>query len=144
MPVTVTVAAENRYLVLAQCTYVVLDEVSHCSFTCSDSQLALVAVCCSIRCPSQADRMIDMGFEPEVQRILEFLPVTNQKPDTEDAEDPDKMRANMESSKHKYRQTVMFTATMPPSVERLARSYLRRPAVVYIGSAGVTACHADL
>lgn len=33
-------------------------------------------------------------------------------------------------------QTVMFTATMPPPVERLARSYLRRPAVVYIGSAG--------
>lgn len=85
----------------------------------------------------QADRMIDMGFEPEVQKILEYLPVTNQKPDTEEAEDPDKMRANMESSKHKYRQTVMFTATMPPSVERLARSYLRRPAVVYIGSAGL-------
>jgi len=35
-----------------------------------------------------------------------------------------------------FMQTVMFTATMPPSVERLARSYLRRPAVVYIGSAG--------
>ena len=35
-----------------------------------------------------------------------------------------------------YLQTVMFTATMPPAVERLARSYLRRPAVVYIGSAG--------
>lgn len=33
-------------------------------------------------------------------------------------------------------QTVMFTATMPPLVERLARNYLRRPAVVYIGSAG--------
>ena len=33
-------------------------------------------------------------------------------------------------------QTVMFTATMPPAVERLARSYLRRPAVVYIGSVG--------
>lgn len=30
----------------------------------------------------------------------------------------------------------MFTATMPPPVERLARSYLRRPAIVYIGSAG--------
>ena len=30
----------------------------------------------------------------------------------------------------------MFTATMPAAVERLARSYLRRPAVVYIGSAG--------
>lgn len=35
-----------------------------------------------------------------------------------------------------FHQTVMFTATMPPAVERLARSYLRRPAVVYIGSAG--------
>ena len=33
-------------------------------------------------------------------------------------------------------QTVMFTATMPAAVERLARSYLRRPAVVYIGSCG--------
>lgn len=81
--------------------------------------------------------MIDMGFEPEVKKILEFLPVTNQKPDSEEAEDPEKMLANMESSKHKYRQTVMFTATMPPAVERLARSYLRRPAVVYIGSAGI-------
>ena len=33
-------------------------------------------------------------------------------------------------------QTVMFTATMPPAVERLARTYLRRPVVVYIGSVG--------
>ncbi|KAI2649929.1 putative ATP-dependent RNA helicase DDX23 [Labeo rohita] len=100
---------ENRYLVLSRCTYVVLDE---------------------------ADRMIDMGFEPDVQKILEYIPVTNQKPDTDDAEDPEKMMQNFESGKHKYRQTVMFTATMPPAVERLARSYLRRPAVVYIGSAG--------
>jgi len=30
----------------------------------------------------------------------------------------------------------MFTATMPPAVERLARTYLRRPAIIYIGSAG--------
>lgn len=100
---------ENRYLVLSRCTYVVLDE---------------------------ADRMIDMGFEPDVQKILEYIPVTNQKPDTDEAEDPEKMTLNFESGKHKYRQTVMFTATMPPAVERLARSYLRRPAVVYIGSAG--------
>ncbi|XP_060930090.1 probable ATP-dependent RNA helicase DDX23 [Limanda limanda] len=100
---------ENRYLVLGRCTYVVLDE---------------------------ADRMIDMGFEPDVQKILEYIPVTNQKPDTEEAEDPEKMLMNFESGKHKYRQTVMFTATMPSAVERLARNYLRRPAVVYIGSAG--------
>src|ERR1700722_5979327 len=39
-------------------------------------------------------------------------------------------------SKDKYRQTVMFTATMTPAIERLARTYLRRPASVYIGSIG--------
>ncbi|OWF36294.1 probable ATP-dependent RNA helicase DDX23 [Mizuhopecten yessoensis] len=99
---------ENRYLVLNQCTYLVMDE---------------------------ADRMIDMGFEPDVQRILEYLPVTNMKPDNDDAEDDEKMLKNFNTTK-KYRQTVMFTATMPPPVERLARTYLRRPAVVYIGSAG--------
>lgn len=48
--------------------------------------------------------MIDMGFEPDVQKILEHMPVTNQKPDTDEAEDPEKMLANFESGKHKYRQ----------------------------------------
>ncbi|XP_075980409.1 putative ATP-dependent RNA helicase DDX23 [Anticarsia gemmatalis] len=99
---------ENRYLVLTRCTYVVLDE---------------------------ADRMIDMGFEPDVQKILEYMPVSNIKPDTDAAEDASLLLANY-NSKKKYRQTVMFTATMPPAVERLARSYLRRPAIVYIGSVG--------
>ncbi|VDD82848.1 unnamed protein product [Mesocestoides corti] len=99
---------ESRYIVLNQCTYVVLDE---------------------------ADKMIDMGFEPHVNNILSYLPVTNQKPDTEEAEQDDKLLANF-STKQKYRQTVMFTATMPPAVERLARSYLRRPATVYVGTAG--------
>lgn len=80
--------------------------------------------------------MIDMGFEPEVQKILNHLPVSNQKPDTDDAEDPAKMLQNVQSSTHKFRQTVMFTATMPPAVERLAQNYLRRPVVVHIGSAG--------
>ncbi|XP_021945680.1 probable ATP-dependent RNA helicase DDX23 [Folsomia candida] len=99
---------ENRYLVLNQCTYIVLDE---------------------------ADRMIDMGFEEDVKKILDFMPVTNQKPDTDDAEDEKILMSNF-YSKNKFRQTVMFTATMPPAVERLARTYLRRPAVVYIGSIG--------
>jgi ATP-dependent RNA helicase DDX23/PRP28 len=99
---------ENRYLVLNQCTYIVMDE---------------------------ADRMIDLGFEPDVQKILEYMPVTNLKPDSEEAEDSKVLLANY-NSKKKYRQTVMFTATMPPAVERLARTYLRRPAVVYIGSIG--------
>lgn len=71
---------DNRYLVLGRCTYVVLDE---------------------------ADRMIDMGFEPDVQKILEYIPVTNQKPDSEEAEDPEKMMMNFESGKHKYRQVCL-------------------------------------
>lgn len=91
---------ENRYLVLNQCTYIVLDE---------------------------ADRMIDMDFEPDVQKILEFMPVTNLKPDTDEAEDSRTLMQNFYTKK-KYRQTVMFTATMPVAVERLARTYLRRPA----------------
>lgn len=63
------------------------------------------------------------------------MPVTNLKPDTEEAEDATKLMQNFYSKK-KYRQTVMFTATMPVAVERLARTYLRRPATVYIGSIG--------
>jgi len=99
---------ENRYLVLSRCTYIVMDE---------------------------ADRMIDMGFEPDVQKILEHMPVTNQKPDNDLAEDLTMLQENFRL-KNKYRQTVMFTATMPPAVERLARTYLRRPAIVHIGSIG--------
>lgn len=99
---------ENRYLVLTRTTYIVLDE---------------------------ADRMVDMGFEPDIQQILSHMPVTNVKPDSEIAEDAQVMADNFKS-KHKYRQTVMFTATMPPVVERLARTYLRRPSVVYIGGVG--------
>lgn len=55
----------------------------------------------------EADRMIDMGFEPDVQRILEYLPVSNQKPDNDDAEDDQKMLQNF-SSKKKYRQVWLF------------------------------------
>uniref|UniRef100_A0A6G3MFG9 Putative ATP-dependent RNA helicase DDX23 (Trinotate prediction) n=1 Tax=Henneguya salminicola TaxID=69463 RepID=A0A6G3MFG9_HENSL len=79
--------------------------------------------------------MIDMGFEEDVQKILEYLPVSNIKPDNEDAEDPDKIMVNM-GTRDRYRQTVMFTATMPPQVERMTKNYLRRPAVVYIGNVG--------
>jgi ATP-dependent RNA helicase DDX23/PRP28 len=55
------------------------------------------------------------------------MPSTNLKPENEEeALEADKV----------YRTTYMFSATMPPSVERLARKYMRRPIVVNIGSAG--------
>ncbi|KAG5438631.1 hypothetical protein PCANB_002737 [Pneumocystis canis] len=99
---------ERRVLVLSQCAYVVLDE---------------------------ADRMIDMGFEEAVNKLLDALPVRNQKPDNDDAENPVLM-SKMIGGKERFRQTVMFSATMPPSVEKLAKKYLRRPAIVTIGNAG--------
>ncbi|KAI9027888.1 P-loop containing nucleoside triphosphate hydrolase protein [Hyaloraphidium curvatum] len=103
---------DRRILVLSQCTYVVMDE---------------------------ADRMIDLGFEPDVNFILDKLPVSNMKPDEEEGDIEQKEKEAFLSTigiKSKYRQTFMFSATFPPAVERLARKYLRRPAVVTIGTAG--------
>lgn len=99
---------ERRVLVLSQCCYVIMDE---------------------------ADRMIDMGFEEPVNKILDALPVTNEKPDTDAAEDAAAMSRHL-GGKDRYRQTMMYTATMPTAVERIARKYLRRPATVTIGNVG--------
>ncbi|MCJ1435971.1 mRNA splicing protein prp28 [Xylographa pallens] len=99
---------ERRVLVLGQCCYVIMDE---------------------------ADRMIDLGFEEPVNKILDALPVANMKPDSEEAEDAVVMSQSL-GGKDRYRQTMMYTATMPTAVERIARKYLRRPAIVTIGNIG--------
>ncbi len=98
---------ERHILVLGQCTYVVMDE---------------------------ADRMLNLGFENELNIILDALPVTNLKPDTDDAEDPLRLlRREGEDRAEKYRVTMLYSATMPPAVERMAKKYLRRPAQITIG-----------
>jgi ATP-dependent RNA helicase DDX23/PRP28 len=99
---------DRRIIVLEQCCYVIMDE---------------------------ADRMIDMGFEEPVNRILDALPVGNEKPDSDAAENARAMSAHL-GDKERYRQTMMYTATMPTAVERIARKYLRRPAIVTIGNVG--------
>jgi ATP-dependent RNA helicase RhlE len=60
----------------------------------------------------EADRMMDMGFWPDVRRIVQALPDSA------------------------ARQTLLFSATMPDEVVRLADEVVREPKYVQIGSAG--------
>ena len=95
---------ETRYLVLNQCNYVVLDE---------------------------ADRMVDMGFEVELNFILDSMGGQLKAEDEEAAYQQEEMAKRGEELN--VRVTAMFSATMPPEVERLAKTYLRHPAIVGIG-----------
>jgi ATP-dependent RNA helicase RhlE len=61
----------------------------------------------------EGDRMLDMGFLPDVRRILRSIPTD--------------------------RQTMLFSATMPPEVVRLARDYLRDPKMVQVDPTAVAA-----
>lgn len=95
---------ESHYLVLNQCNYVVLDE---------------------------ADRMIDMGFEPQVVAVLENMGSLLKSENEEEMEQ--QISLAVEGKDHRYRVTTMFSATMPAEVERLAKTFLRHPAIVKIG-----------
>jgi superfamily II DNA/RNA helicase len=77
---------EAKNVVLNQVEYVVLDE---------------------------ADRMLDIGFLPDLQRILSYLP--------------------------KQRITLLFSATFSPEIKRLASSYLQNPITIEVARPNETA-----
>ncbi len=65
----------------------------------------------------EADRMLDMGFAEQVKRILQTVP--------------------------KERQTMLFSATMPEDIARIASHHMKLPLRIEIARAGTTAKNID-
>ena len=73
----------------------------------------------------EADRMLDMGFEPQLREIVEALPI-----------DPD--------GGAPPRQTLMFSATWPKEVRKLANDFLEAPVRIHVGESDKLVANTDI
>ncbi|PIZ54724.1 DEAD/DEAH box helicase [Candidatus Uhrbacteria bacterium CG_4_9_14_0_2_um_filter_41_50] len=65
----------------------------------------------------EADRMLDMGFEPQLKQVLESVPDD--------------------------RQTMLFSATMPDTITTIANKYMKKPLRIEVARPGTTADKID-
>ena len=65
----------------------------------------------------ETDRMLDMGFEDQIMQILKYLP--------------------------QQRQTLLFSATLPPQILKLSEKYLKNPARIEVGETNKVADRID-
>ncbi|MBC3869126.1 DEAD/DEAH box helicase [Undibacterium oligocarboniphilum] len=81
-----------------------LDHVQQKTINLSQTQILVM---------DEADRMLDMGFLPDLQRIINLLP--------------------------KSRQNLMFSATFSPEIKKLAASFLSQPQTIEVARSNATA-----